>query len=162
MDYISPKKQRFIDFIQNFTNQNNRPPTFVEIMSGLGIKSLGTIGKMEKRGPDTFFKNGPERYLTTTGAYVKPGMDENYIAPNINRFTDATNYMGNAGTTTKETKNGEYLPPHKQQLPARKLVDLHSNQKATIDDHGQNSIHYNCQNVIHLLFQEYLIQSLPL
>ena len=43
MNYISPKKQRFVDFIRNFTDDNNRPPTFVEIMSGLSIRSLGTI-----------------------------------------------------------------------------------------------------------------------
>ena len=43
MSYISPKKQRFVDFIRDFTNDNNRPPTFVEIMSGLDIRSLGTV-----------------------------------------------------------------------------------------------------------------------
>ena len=43
MNYLSPKKQRFVDFIQYFTVNNNRPPTFVEIMGGLGISSLGTI-----------------------------------------------------------------------------------------------------------------------
>ena len=43
MNYLSPKKQRFVDFIQNFTYDNNRPPTFVEIMGGLSIRSLGTI-----------------------------------------------------------------------------------------------------------------------
>ena len=43
MNYLSPKKQRFVDFIQSFTHDNNRPPTFVEIMGGLGIRSLGTI-----------------------------------------------------------------------------------------------------------------------
>ena len=43
MNYISPKKQRFVDFIRDFTCDNNRPPTFVEIMSGLGIRSLGTV-----------------------------------------------------------------------------------------------------------------------
>ena len=43
MNYISPKKQRFVDFIRDFTYDNNRPPTFVEIMSGLDIRSLGTI-----------------------------------------------------------------------------------------------------------------------
>ena len=43
MNYISPKKQRFVDFIRDFTHDNNRPPTFVEIMSGLDIRSLGTI-----------------------------------------------------------------------------------------------------------------------
>ena len=43
MNYLSPKKQRFVDFIRNFTHDNNRPPTFVEIMSGLDIRSLGTV-----------------------------------------------------------------------------------------------------------------------
>ena len=43
MNYISPKKQRFVNFIRDFTHDNNRPPTFVEIMSGLEIRSLGTV-----------------------------------------------------------------------------------------------------------------------
>jgi len=43
MNYLSPKKQHFVDFIRNFTHEHNRPPTFVEIMSGLDISSLGTI-----------------------------------------------------------------------------------------------------------------------
>ena len=43
MNYISPKKHRFVDFIRDFTYDNNRPPTFVEIMGGLEIRSLGTI-----------------------------------------------------------------------------------------------------------------------
>ena len=54
MHYISPKKQRFVDFIRNFTYDNNRPPTFVEIMGGLDIRSLGTINwyvnELEKEG----------------------------------------------------------------------------------------------------------------
>ena len=51
---LSPKKQRFIDYIKNFTSRNERPPTFVEIMSGLKINSLGTINwyvnELEKEG----------------------------------------------------------------------------------------------------------------
>ena len=51
---LSPKKQRFIDFIKDFTCSNERPPTFVEIMSGLKINSLGTINwyvnELEKEG----------------------------------------------------------------------------------------------------------------
>ena len=43
MNYLSPKKQRFVDFIRDFTYKNNRPPTFVEIMLGLDIHSLGTV-----------------------------------------------------------------------------------------------------------------------
>ena len=54
MNYISPKKQRFMDFIQDFTHENNRPPTFIEIMRGLDIRSLGTINwyvnELEREG----------------------------------------------------------------------------------------------------------------
>ena len=52
--YLSPKKQRFVDYIQSFTSNSGRPPTFVEIMDGLGIRSLGTINwyvtELEKEG----------------------------------------------------------------------------------------------------------------
>ena len=52
--YLSPKKQRFIDFVESFTANYNRPPTFVEIMDGLDINSLGTINwyvkELEKVG----------------------------------------------------------------------------------------------------------------
>ena len=51
---LSPKKQRFIEFIKDFTSENNRPPTFVEIMQGLNFSSLGTINwyivELEKVG----------------------------------------------------------------------------------------------------------------
>tara|TARA_B000000532_G_scaffold61761_1_gene48659 strand:+ start:2026 stop:2622 length:597 start_codon:yes stop_codon:yes gene_type:complete len=40
---LSPKKQKFLDFIKNFITTNDRPPTFVEIMKGLKFSSLGTI-----------------------------------------------------------------------------------------------------------------------
>ena len=43
MNYLSPKKQHFVNFIRDFTHENSRPPTFVEIMSGLNIRSLGTV-----------------------------------------------------------------------------------------------------------------------
>ncbi len=43
MTYLSPKKQHFVNFIRDFTHEYNRPPTFVEIMAGLDIRSLGTI-----------------------------------------------------------------------------------------------------------------------
>ena len=52
--YLSPKKQRFVDFVETYTANQNRPPTFVEIMEGLDINSLGTINwyvkELEKAG----------------------------------------------------------------------------------------------------------------
>jgi len=51
---LSPKKQRFVDFIRDFTNEKERPPTFVEIMDGLQFRSLGTVNwyvqELEKEG----------------------------------------------------------------------------------------------------------------
>ena len=51
---LSPKKRNFVNYIQGFTSKNGRPPTFVEIMNGLKIKSLGTIHwyvtELEKEG----------------------------------------------------------------------------------------------------------------
>ena len=51
---LSPKKQRFIEFIKNFTDNNQRPPTFIEIMKGLNFHSLGTVNwyivELEKAG----------------------------------------------------------------------------------------------------------------
>ncbi len=51
---LSPKKQKFINFIKNFTLEKHRPPTFVEIMKGLNFSSLGTINwyivELEKAG----------------------------------------------------------------------------------------------------------------
>ena len=51
---LSHKKQKFIDFIKSFTNSNNRPPTFIEIMKGLNFNSLGTVNwyivELEKAG----------------------------------------------------------------------------------------------------------------
>ena len=51
---LSPKKQKFINFIKLFTKKNCRPPTFIEIMKGLSFKSLGTVNwyivELEKEG----------------------------------------------------------------------------------------------------------------
>jgi len=51
---LSPKKQKFIDYIKSFTDENQRPPTFVEIMNGLNFSSLGTVNwyivELEKEG----------------------------------------------------------------------------------------------------------------
>jgi len=51
---LSPKKQKFIEYIKDFTSINERPPTFVEIMKGLRFSSLGTVNwyivELEKEG----------------------------------------------------------------------------------------------------------------
>ena len=41
--YLSPKKQRFVNFIKTFIDAHGCSPTFAEIMDGLHIKSPGTV-----------------------------------------------------------------------------------------------------------------------
>ncbi len=54
MKNLSPKKQRFLDFIEQYQYQKGFSPTFAEIMEALGIKSLGTVNwyvrELEKDG----------------------------------------------------------------------------------------------------------------
>jgi len=40
---ISYKQQRFLDFIHRYTIENNRAPSYEEIMDKLGFSSLGTV-----------------------------------------------------------------------------------------------------------------------
>ena len=51
---LSPKKEKFVEFIKEFTSISGRAPTFVEIMEGLNYRSLGTINwyivELEKEG----------------------------------------------------------------------------------------------------------------
>jgi len=51
---LSPKKEKFVEFIKVFTDTTGRPPTFIEIMNGLNFKSLGTVNwyivELEKDG----------------------------------------------------------------------------------------------------------------
>ncbi len=40
---ISYKQQRFLDFIQRYTIENNQAPSYEDIMESLGFSSLGTV-----------------------------------------------------------------------------------------------------------------------
>jgi repressor LexA len=43
MKILSPKQQKFLDFIHRFTAEQGHAPSYDEIMMGLGFKSLGTV-----------------------------------------------------------------------------------------------------------------------
>ena len=61
--YLSPKKQRFVDFIQTFTDSHGCPPTFAEIMDGLHIKSPGTVNWYVKELERAGYWNGAKATL---------------------------------------------------------------------------------------------------
>lgn len=43
MKALSPKQQRFLDFIRRYTLDHSQPPSYQEIMDALGFASLGTV-----------------------------------------------------------------------------------------------------------------------
>ncbi len=61
------------------------------------IKNRGLEGKIEHHKPDTYYMNGPERYLTTTGIEKGPTNRALEIMPEVNRINTTTAYGGNAG-----------------------------------------------------------------
>lgn len=61
------------------------------------IKNIGIEGKFEQYKPDTYYMNGPERYLTTTGIEKGSTNRSVEIMPNVNRIDTTSPYAGNAG-----------------------------------------------------------------
>tara|TARA_A100001015_G_scaffold159175_1_gene176837 strand:+ start:2834 stop:4555 length:1722 start_codon:yes stop_codon:yes gene_type:complete len=61
------------------------------------IQNRGLHGKFEQHKPDSYFMNGPERYLTTTG--IEKGQTNRAlnILPDVNRIDTLSSYSGNAG-----------------------------------------------------------------
>ncbi|MBU4445148.1 transcriptional repressor LexA [bacterium] len=69
-EQLSPKKQRFLEFIRSFIRDRDRAPTFHEIMEGLKMKSLGTVNwyvkELEKAGALERGKYNAKRALSVS------------------------------------------------------------------------------------------------
>jgi hypothetical protein len=61
------------------------------------VKELGHLGTVDKKMPDTFFVNSPERWLTTTGAQKGEMVRSIQDTGIIKRNNSDVNYMGPAG-----------------------------------------------------------------
>ena len=80
------------------------------IIPGKKIAKPGMIGKMEKKLPDTFYVNTPERYMTTVGAYTKPKTDPKILMKYTNRPETEKPYTGGSAPAVrvKPTTRGKY------------------------------------------------------
>jgi len=75
------------------------------------IKSLGTIGNMEKNRPERAFDLGPDRLFTTTGLEKGAMMHSMPIDRYVSRPETTVDYTGIAGTPNDATYvTGEYKP----------------------------------------------------
>lgn len=81
-DYILPKT------VDEMRTKNNPKLTYMgRILSGKGIAKPGKIGVMEKRHPDSFYINTPDRYFTTVGAQTAERQRPNIVLKDVNRRT---------------------------------------------------------------------------
>jgi hypothetical protein len=82
------------------------------------VKNVGIIGRVEKQGPDTFFINSQDRWLTTTGAEKGPMLRSIQETGVIRRPDCASDYTGAPGTMSGQagTAPQYYEPSRRVQL----------------------------------------------
>jgi len=92
-DYILPKTTNELR-IQSDPKISYRTP----IISGMKNAKPGKVGTMEKNRPETYYKNTPDRYLTTTGAVMASRQRPNIVMKHVNRpKTENEKRIGPAG-----------------------------------------------------------------
>ncbi len=89
-DYVLPKT---VDELRVLTNPKL---TYAgRVLTGQKGVKPGKIGQIEKRHPDSFYINSPERYFTTVGAQTAARMRPNVVLrPTHRRKTSTKTYLG--------------------------------------------------------------------
>jgi hypothetical protein len=104
------------------------------------VKSRGLEGKIEKYLPDTFYVQGSDRWLTTTGGIKAPTNQSKQIYRSVNRPDTTTEYYG---TAARDGPEASYIPGKIQES---KRCELNTNpsinayradgQGAKVGDYG--------------------------
>lgn len=103
------------------------------------VKNLGKIGTVEKYGPDTFFIQGQDRWLTTTGEEKQGRMIAEEIQKTSHRNDVTTHYAGVASSTLK---TASYVPITYEEtkriaLPTKDINPSHAGGRGPITDGEQ-------------------------
>ena len=111
------------------------------------VKNLGMEGAMEKRLPDKFFTNTPERYFTTTGQSGEAAtLRSIQPAPTIHRATTSQPYAGVAASTVSPVvsskQRGLVEMDHRQQLPSLALGGATSYARSNLDAKSEAYVKY--------------------
>lgn len=98
-------------------------------------------GRVEKQLPDTYYKVGPERWFTTTGAEKAQPTRGQTIVNHVNRPSTSCSYFGAGGENDSTYVKGEYEAPSRPVLKANHLINLGANgvHDATDGDYGMKS-----------------------
>ena len=90
------------------------------IIPGKKIAKPGMMGKMEKRVPDSYYVNNPDRYNTTVGSQTKHKLHPKITLEVTNRQETSKEYSGIAGAAdkVKAVKRGKYQKSKNNVLPS--------------------------------------------
>jgi hypothetical protein len=114
------------------------------VVEGQKGSERGKVGLLAKNRPDRFYKNTPDMYLKTTGAYLKGKQAPKYDAKDTNRQDTSTKeYKGVAFDKSKQAwVKSEYSDTNRQNLgPLNKgHASITSKGKGSDFDHGKKNI----------------------
>ena len=105
-----------IDLLRTKTNQKKTYEG--RIISGKGMNDKrGNMGEFKHYDPDKYYENGPERYFTTTGAFLKEKQIPEHLLKDTYRSTLNDQPLGGASAVfAKGEKRSKYRKPLKIQL----------------------------------------------
>ena len=109
------------------------------------VQEMGSLGKVEKHRPDTFFINNKEKWMPKKSAYNKAMGHAEQMQKEVSRPETTTDYTGamanGSGNGSATYAMQTYEDAHKQQLPAKAILGgVHSNKNAGIgEEHSANS-----------------------
>ena len=112
------------------------------IVDGIREKKLGKIGELNKNRVSTYFEQGPERYMKTTGAFLKETLHPKYEAKPTTRMDTSKEYKGTAFGNKAETSRPEVRDPLRSQLQSFDIShpNLGSTGLGSKDDYGKGNI----------------------
>lgn len=95
--------------VDDLRAKNNPKQTFGGVVLGgkANVTNRGKIGEFEQYGPDRFFENTPDRYLTTTGVEKAPrDRCAKQVFRPVSRIETTSDYFGNA----QHDQQATYIP----------------------------------------------------
>ena len=113
------------------------------VIEGQKGSERGKVGKLAKNRVDRFFKNTPDMYLKTTGAYLKPKQHPKYNAKATHRQDTSVEYGGIAFDGSKQNRfKSSYRDPLRQQLDRfnKGHANVANQGKGELFDHGKKNI----------------------
>lgn len=101
-----------------------------------------TQGNVEKYRPDTYYDNGPDRWLTTPAGQLAPTARSKQMAPDTHRHSKPFSYFGaSSGEKDAPTARGNYSAPKRTKLPCAPTPAANAGGKhpGSLHDYGMGS-----------------------